>query len=184
MPSPLNKVNPLLKSNSILSHKHTYRAFFRKSMHSLHKTKAGKFYLSCRQLPAPPSQHLIDAFKDTTAAGLCILGKWLKSLYNHGWEKPRKVNISNQCQAMASQSIKVTHTFFIFLLPSLLRGDPDFSFHGLQERPHQDQAPPEPQRSLSLTYCCQSLTTHSDGSRELRNHREMPRLSSMPRECI
>lgn len=149
MPSPLNKANPPLKSNSILSHKHTYRAFFRKSVHSLHKTKAGKFYLSCRQLPAPPSQHLIDAFKHAMAPGLCVLGKQLKPLYNHGQEKPKKVKISNQCQAMASQSIKkVTHTFFIFLLPSLLRGDPDFSFHGLQERPHQNQTPLEPQEPL------------------------------------
>lgn len=67
---PWRKQIPLKKSNSILIHTHTHTVF-RKSIYSLHKTKADKFFLSWRQLPALSSQHLIDV----VAPGLCVLGK-------------------------------------------------------------------------------------------------------------
>lgn len=97
------------------------------------------------------------------APGLWFLGKWLKPPYNHGAEKQRKVEISNQDQEMASQFAKEdsSQTYFIFLIPSLLRGSAEF-FHGAQGRPPQDQAPAEPQRSLSCIYYGQSLTIHRE----------------------
>lgn len=70
----------------------------------------------------------------------------------------------------------VAHTFFVFLISLfLLRGRPDFSSKGPQQRPNRNEAPAEPQRSLSLHLLWPGFyTMHTHGSRELINLREMP----------
>lgn len=120
------------------------------------------------------------------APRLCVLGKWLKPLYNHGGEEKREVEISNQCQEMAFQSTKkdssphllhAPHSFSTWRQPRLLP-DPEEATPGsgpsrtsekplahlLRPKPNHThrwfQGAYEPQRNASVLLYAQVAYEH------------------------